>query len=340
MPNNPLPPIDEKSYIDKVKLAKKSLVEVVLYAGVGPATKPFESSAPIHRLTVSMPINGQTTGPVPYKVFMGPSIGDLFFHSQTKLEDVIKNYQGCAVSFHCEDPEILDANKNQATHELKRPPEAEVFAIDFAISLIEKYQLQGKICHCSTKAGIEKIRQAKKRGIKVTAEVSPHHLYFDASIITDKNHNLMQMNPPLRNHDDRNALVEGLKNGTLDYLATDHAPHTLEEKNRGISGTPQLDTYGPFVTWLIKECGFTTSDIARICSYNPGNWFSQFSQVKYGEIKAGFAGSLTIIDMKKPIIISKSMLKTKCGWSGFEGVRFPGRVVYTIIKGKAYKGSF
>ncbi len=317
MPNNPIPPVDDESYKNKKKLTKNAKVEVVIYAGIGENTKPLSQN-------------------VPYKVFMGPSVGDLFFHSLVDLEKVLAQYKNCSVSFHCEDPKILEENKNEILHEKRRPKEAETKAIDFALQMIEKYNLQGKICHCSTREGIEKIRNAKIRGVKVVAEVSPHHLYYDSEMLTEKNRKWLQMNPPLRSKEDRDFLIESLRNGTIDFLATDHAPHTKEEKIKGTSGTPQLDTYGPFVTWLMKEKNFTPEIIAKICSCNAGNFINQFTDNQYGEIKEGFAGSLTVLDMNEPVTITKEKLKTKCKWSPFEGVTFPGSVAMTIIKGEIY----
>ncbi len=317
MPNNPIPPVDDKSYEDKKELTKKSGIEVVLYAGIGENTKPLSK-------------------PVPYKIYMGPSVGDLFFHTLLELEKVLAQYSGCCVSFHCEDPKILEENKNEPTHEKRRPKEAEMSAIDFALQMIEKYNLQGKICHCSTKEGIEKIKNAKARKVNVVAEVSPHHLYYDSGMLTENNQKWMQMNPPLRDAEDRNFLTEALRHGTIDFIATDHAPHTTEEKLKGTSGTPQLDTYGPFASWLIKERNFTPQIIARVCGYNPGKFINQFTSKKFGEIKEGYAGSLTILDMNMPVKITKDMLKTKCGWSPFEGITFPGSVAMTIVKGKVY----
>jgi dihydroorotase len=322
MPNNPVAPVDEKSYADKFQLAKKSAVDVVLYAGIGPGTEPLSD------------IGADTIRP--YKVFMGPSIGALFFKSADELESAISKYSGQSVSFHCEDPAILQDNKNQATHESRRPATAELSAIEFALSLIKKYSLSGKLCHISTATGVQKIAEAKKSGINVVTEASPHHLFYDESNITEANYKFMQTNPPLRSRADRLALIEGLKNGTIDFLATDHAPHTVKEKERGTSGTPQLDTYGNIAAWLIKEHNFTTSDIVRVCSLNPGRWLNQFVSIKFGEIKEGFAGSLTVLDMNRSIKIEKPMLKTKCGWSPFEGVTFPGRVACTVIRGKVF----
>ena len=105
----------------------------------------------------------------------------------------------------------------------------------------------------------------KEVKVNVVAEVSPHHLYFDEEILTEKNQNWMQMNPPLPSKDDRDYLIEALREGIIDFIATDHAPHTKEEKLKGTSGTPQLDTYGLFVTWLMKEQNFTPQIVARVC---------------------------------------------------------------------------
>ncbi len=322
MPNNPIPPIDDASYETKKELTEKSVVEVVLYAGIGMNTKPLLIS-------------------VPYKVYMGPSVGNLFFSSLSELEKVLAQYVGQCVSFHCEDPEILEQNKDETLHETRRPAQAEISAVDFALQMIEKYNLQGKVCHCSTRQGIEKIKNAKARGLNVTAEVSPHHLYYDTSKITPENRNWMQMNPPLRTNIDREFLIQALKEGVIDFLATDHAPHTKQEKMKGTSGTPQLDTYGPFTTWLMQEQDFTPADILRVCSANPGKFISQFTpNTRYGEIAEGYVGSLTIVDTSKEFKVESEKLKTKCGWSPFEGVTFPGSVVMTVVKGKVLKKNY
>ncbi|PIR96212.1 MAG: amidohydrolase [Candidatus Doudnabacteria bacterium CG10_big_fil_rev_8_21_14_0_10_42_18] len=319
MPNNPAPPIDEQSYKAKQKLGEKSLVDTLLYAGIGNSTRPLPFL-------------------VPYKVFMGPSVGDLFFKSQKELEEAIKKYEGQYVSFHCEDPEILLQSKNFGTHEAKRPAEAEILAVEFAIELIKKYNLRGKICHASTKESLELITRAKKQDVSVTMEVAPHHLYFDAGRLGHETLSALRVNPPIRQtEENRLALIRALKNGDIDYLATDHAPHTKSEKAKGISGMPHLDTYGPFVTWLMVEHGFTAFEISRVCGLNPGKFLGKFLGFKYGKIEKGCLGSFTVIDPGKPITISSDNLKTKCEWSPFEGVTFPGSVACTIVKGKVYK---
>ncbi len=317
MPNNPAAPIDDASYHAKQQhLASREIpVHVTLYAGIGPGTRPLSF-------------------PVPYKAYMGHSVGDLFFTTLQQLDETLANYRGCSVSFHCEDPELMEQHKGAATHEQRRPAECEVSATRFALQMIEKYDLTGKLCHYSVGDGLPLIRAARAKGLRVTCEVTPHHLYFDETDIVDANRGWMQMNPPLRAHADRLAMLDALRDGTLDYLATDHAPHTLEEKARGISGQPHLDTYGPFVTWLMAKQNYTPEDIARVCCENPGRFVNPFvAPKKFGRLEPGYTASITVLNLRKPITIERSDLKTKCGWSPFEGVTFPGSVEALYLEG-------
>ena len=322
MPNNPVAPVDDARYEAKLALTAASDVHVTLYAGIGPGTAPLQRH-------------------VPYKVYMGPSVGDLFFTSQAQLEEVIAQYRGCNVSFHCEDPEILEASKGAPTHEQRRPAHAEVTATRFALHLIETYDLVGKLCHYSTGEGLQQILAAKQRGVRVTCEVTPHHLFFDTSMLTDANRMALQMNPPLRSPEDRLALIEALRSGLIDYIATDHAPHTLEEKAVGASGVPLLDTYGAFATWLMREDGFTPQDIARVCARNPGQFVREFLPERFGKgyglLAPGYVGSLTVLDVATPYHVTRDTVRSKCAWSPFEGHTFPGSVRYTVLRGKVHR---
>ena len=264
---------------------------------------------------------------------MGPSVGHLFFSSLEQLDATLADYAGQAVSFHCEDPVLLEQFKGAALHEERRPPECELSATRFALAMIAKYNLRGKLCHYSVGEGLKLIREAKAKGLSVTAEVTPHHVFYDTAQITPANRGWMQMNPPLRSPSDREAMLEALRDGTADYLATDHAPHTLAEKERGVSGQPHLDTYGPFVTWLLVEKGFTPERIAAICSANPGEFVNPYTSDKWGRLLPGYVGSLTVLDLKTAKLIRREDLRTKCGWSPFEGVTFPGCVAAVFIRG-------
>lgn len=331
MPNNPVPPIDDESYLQKMALTRKSEVPILLYAGIGPKTRPL-------------------TFAVPYKVYMGPSIGDLFFKNNDDLDKVLEHYRGECVSFHCEDPEILEAHKGEKDHFTRRPIKAELMATDFALKLIEKYNLTGKLCHYSAGKGLDAIREAKGRGINVTCEVTPQHLFFSEEKIRAMEPSLQvhfQMNPPIRSEEDAKILLSALKKGEIDYLATDHAPHSAEEKMAGMSGLPGLDTFGPFVTWLIKDQGLSAQNVALIASENPGKFFNSFlpslnrkSELmkKWGKgmgfLDSGYSASFTVLNLKRPITVTKEKLKTKAGWSPFLGVTFPGSVEALFLCGK------
>ncbi len=331
MPNNPIPPIDDESYLSKFKLTEKVDIPILLYAGIGPQTRPLSFS-------------------VPYKAYMGPSIGELFFKDNKSLDDVLSHYKNQHVSFHCEDPEILLAHKDEATHGARRPLSAELMATDIALALIEKYGLKGKLCHYSAGEGLKAIVAAKKRGVNVTCEVTPQHLYYSEESLAKKSpieQTFFQMNPPIRGESDRVALINAVKEGYIDYLATDHAPHSSEEKMKGTSGLPGLDTFGAFVTWLILDQNIDPKTIAKICSEGPGLFFNQFLSslnncsthfLKWGKglgfLLPGYSASFTVLDLNSPVKIEKKDLKTKAAWSPFLGETFPGSVKSVYLSGK------
>lgn len=317
MPNNPAPPIDDQSYLAKRELARGSPVDVLLFAGIGPKTRPLSF-------------------PVPYKAYMGPSIGPLFFESAEALREALAQYRGQWVAFHAEAPEILRRHQNQATHAERRPPEAEAVAVQTALELARTYALHPHICHLSTERGLQAILEARRSGFSVTCEVTPHHLYFDLEGLPALTRpGFFQCNPPIRPRRDRLALLEAFSRGDIDFLATDHAPHSLEEKERGISGLPHLDTFGPFLFWLLEQ-GISWEAMARAASEAPGAALSRFLPHRYGRIEEGFAGSLTVLNLQRPATVRRAKLRTLSGWSPFEGVTFSGSVSHTIVRGKAY----
>lgn len=317
MPNNPAAPIDDASYRAKEELVERvaAPVHFTLYAGIGPNTQPL-------------------TRDVPYKAYMGPSVGHLYFSSLEQLDQALARYAGRNVSFHCEDPVLLERHRGAPTHEARRPPECELSATRFALAMIEKHRLVGKLCHFSVGAGLDDLARAKARGLPVTAEVTPHHVFFDTAMLDEVNRPWMQMNPPLRAPADRERMLEALRDGRADYLATDHAPHTEAEKKVGVSGQPHLDTYGPFVTWLMVEKGFTPERVAAITAANPGRFVAPYATEKFGRLLPGYAAALTVLNLKRPMTVRKDELKTRCGWSPFENVTFPGRVEAVFARGE------
>ncbi len=332
MPNNPIPPIDDATYINKLRLSVNRKTPYLLYAGVGPSTKPLSFK-------------------VPYKAFMGPSIGELYFKDEAELENSIKRYSHQYVSFHCEDPEVLESNKTKVTHFEKRPVSAEIVATKTALSLTKKYQLKAKLCHYSSGEGLDQIILAKKEGISVTCEVTPQHLYYSSErILSDFSKDeviYFQMNPPIRFKEDREKLLWALKNGHIDYLATDHAPHSKEEKEKGISGMPGLDTYSLFITWLLLIEKVDPKIIAKVSSYNPGQFFNEFLPslkkldsyyerfgLGFGVLEVGYSGSFTVLNLARKKVFKNEDMCSKAHWSCFHGVEFPGSLEAVFINGE------
>jgi len=334
MPNTELPATTDERYEEKEKLAQEADIHITVYSGIGPKTSPLKKDSPDK---MYLGANSDPDKPSPY-------VKELDFYSKEEVEAAMPRYKRRKVSIHLEDSFVLAQSKDALTHEERRPPEAEITATEWVIPLIKKNNIKAKLCHFSTKAGLEKVIEARKDGADITVEVTPHHLYFDTSMITDENRKWLQMNPPLRSPEDRLYLIEALRNGDIDYLASDHAPHTREEKMNGMSGVPHLDTFGGFTTWLMAEHNFTPQDIARVCAYNPGQFVKPFLPESlgkgFGKIEEGYVGSFTVINPHDPVTITKDHLKTKCGWSPFEGHEFPGKVVDTWIKGKRYKTAY
>lgn len=358
MPNTEAPLTTAKQLRWHQDRCRDFAVTMFHYVGIGPETRPLEEN-------------------VAYKVFTGPSVGQLFFRSEEDLRNALQHYKGKRVSFHVEDFDILEANKTQATHATRRPVECVEKALEYVLKIIEEYDLEAKLCHWPVGGkSFEMIVKHRARGYSTTLEVSPLHLYFDADMLKERPEfwPYVQMNPALQGREHRLALIEGLRSGFIQYLATDHAPHTLEEKFKqfkteeqkasgmtaeqyyhhlrtakideckrlacldGKSGTPQLDTYGLIATWLMAEHKFTPQDIARVCAENPGSFVNQFYKGpgKFGKIDVGYYGSLTMLDTTKQTTVRREDLRTKVQWSPFEGITFPGSVATTFIKGIRY----
>ena len=322
MPNIDPAPASNFFYYSTQKKLNRTQIPIIHYAAIRPGTEPV-------------------LGIVPYKVYMGHSFGNTGFEDLETLDATLEHYRGQHVSFHVEHPLLLEKHKDEDIHQKRRPPECEIEATQPAIDLVRKHGLIGKFCHWSTAMGLDIIQAERAKGLQIELEVTPEHLYFNSDNMNDEEILRTQCNPPIQTRDDQAALLGGLRSGAIDHLATDHAPHLITEKAKGMSGMPSLDTYGPFTTWLMHEHNFIPQDIARIASYNPGKFANKFLHLTqknygagFGKIEEGYYGSLTIINMNKGIKIKNKDLKSKCAWSPFSGLTFPGRVEQVILGGE------
>lgn len=190
------------------------------------------------------------------------------------------------------------------------------------------------LCHCSTKDSVEMVRQAKAEGIKVTAEVCPHHFAMctDDMVSADSNY---KMNPPLRTREDMEALIKGLSDDVMDVIATDHAPHSAEEKARPITEAPfgivGSETAVPLtVTYLLKPGHITPMQMAEKMSYNPAKVLG----IDKGDISVGKIADIAIINPDKEYVIDVAEFKSKGKNTPFNGMKVCGYVEHTIVGGK------
>ena len=190
------------------------------------------------------------------------------------------------------------------------------------------------ICHISTKESVELVRFAKAQGINVTAEVSPHHLILcDTDIVNDDPN--FKMNPPLRADADRIACVQGLLDGTIDVIATDHAPHHEDEKAWGIETAPfgivGLETAFPLMyTTFVKTGKMTLKQLIDCMSTKPATIFN----LPYGKLEVGAVADITIIDLDKEMEIDSTQFLSKGKNTPFNGYRVAGWPVMTLVGGK------
>jgi len=219
-----------------------------------------------------------------------------------------------------------------------RVPKAETEGVKEQTELASKAGFRGRlhICHASLPETVQMLRKLPKTR-NVSCGATPHHLMLNYDNMLDKTKGLYcKVNPPLRKREKMEGLMRLLAAGKIDWIETDHAPHTLNDKLNApfLSGMPELDTYGNFVSKLIREFRFPFSDILRITSANAAGTFGLGKR----EIREGAPATMSLLDMK-PETISRKSLRTNCGWSAYEGMEFPGRCRATIVNGKiAYNG--
>lgn len=260
-------------------------------------------------------------------------------NSKMMRQAIIKaNSLGTFVASHCEEKSVADGaiNAGKIQEELGVKgvlPEAEEIMAAREIVISETNNVRAHICHISTKTSVNMIRDAKKRGVKITCETCPHYFCFTVDEVLTSGTNA-KMNPPLRDEKDRQAIIEALKDGTIDAIITDHAPHSEEEKERELSKAPNgiigFETALPAInTYLIDKNLLTEMDMVKLTSYNP----AKLLNLDKGEIKEGKIADLTIYDPEESYIYTKDMIVSKSKNTPFIGKKLKGKVKYTIVNG-------
>ena len=210
--------------------------------------------------------------------------------------------------------------------------ESEWKQIERDLKLVEKTGCSYHVCHISTKESVEIIRQAKAKGLDVTCETGPHYLILDDSNLQE--HGRFKMNPPLRGEADRLALIEGIKDGTIDMIATDHAPHSAEEKGRGLEksmmGVVGIETAFPLMyTYFVETGVITLEKLIELMSINPRKRFGIG-----GGTDDGQSADFTVVDLDAEYEINPDEFYSMGKATPFEGYKVKGKIVHTYIGGK------
>jgi dihydroorotase len=278
------------------------------------------------------------------KVFMGSSTGNMLVDNEKTLEGIFSQAP-ILVATHCEDEATIRANAayfkelygdnlSPEMHPLIRNAEACFISSSFAIGLAKKYNTRLHILHISTaietKLFDNTIPLSTKR---ITSEACIHHLWFSDADYVSKG-TWIKWNPAVKSANDRDAILQAVLDDHIDIIATDHAPHTIEEKSQEYISAP---SGGPLVQHaliamleLYKKGKISLEKIAEKMAHSPAICF----QVdRRGFIREGFWADLVLVDLNKTQIVTKDTLLYKCGWSPFEGETFSSSVISTIVSG-------
>ncbi|MCR4610316.1 MAG: dihydroorotase [Lachnospiraceae bacterium] len=241
---------------------------------------------------------------------------------------------------HCEDINLVEKgvmNKGDVSDKLglngiSNAVENVITARDIMIA--EETGAKLHLCHCSTKESIDMIREGKKRGIKVSGEVCPHHFILTEDDIPGDNA-MYKMNPPLRSKEDRDALLAGLSEGVVEVISTDHAPHSMEEKSKSMKDAPfgivGLETSLPLsYTYLVETGRLSLIELISKMSYNP----ARILGIDKGDISVGNVADITIFDANSKYVIDPDTFVSKGKNTPFTGMEVKGEVKYTILAGK------
>ena len=236
------------------------------------------------------------------------------------------------ISAHCEDNSLLnggyihDGEYAKAHGHKGICSESEWGPIKRDIELVKKTGCKYHVCHISTKESVELIRKAKAEGVDITCETAPHYLVLDDSNLEEDGR--FKMNPPLRSSDDREALIEGIKDGTIDMIATDHAPHTYDEKSKGLAGSMMgvvgIETaFAVMYTKLVKTGVITLEKLIELMAINPRKRFD-----------IPFDDGFTVWDLNTEFTVDPNEFLSKGRATPFKGEKLFGKCVLTALNGK------
>jgi dihydroorotase len=272
------------------------------------------------------------------KIFMGSAHGALLVSTEAEIEPIFAEGRRL-IAVHAEDQQRIRDRRQQfqgvtkpAIHSTIQDRQAALNATKLALKLSKKYQRRLHILHLSTGDEAELLRQEKPAW--VTTEVTPQHLLLNETAY-EKIGTLAQMNPPLRTAKDNEILWQALQDGVIDFIATDHAPHTLEEKAKGYpnspSGMPGVETS---LALMLTQAKMGKCSYAQVANWMSAKPAEAYQIPNKGKIKEGYDADLVLVDLENYHPVLREEVVSKCGWSPFEGWNLTGWAQYTIVGGQ------
>lgn len=272
------------------------------------------------------------------KIFMGASTGELMTASDEEVESVLSNGKR-VVAVHAEDQFIMQKNMKEilkdqtdvALHSVWRSPESCLSATKRVVTIAKKYKRRVHVLHITTSEEMDFLRKNKD---VASVELLANHLTLHAPDCYERLGTLAQQNPPIREKHHQEALWKALNDGTVDILASDHAPHTMEEKSqvypKSPSGTPGVQTLVPIMLNHVNNGKLTLERLVELWSYGPERIHKLINK---GRIAEGYDADFTVVDMKKKNTITNAQQKSKTGWTPYDGMEVVGWPIITIIRG-------
>ena len=320
---------------------KKRLAEEKSYVDFGIIGLLVQDSVPALRSLAE-------AGVVGYKCFLGETIGNIPAPDDGMMLDGLKEIAatGLRIGFHAENNEIMqhlirklkaEGRTDPLAHVDSRPPLAEVESIQRMGLYAQHTGAKIHIFHLSSRDGLEMIEEWRAKGVDITCETGAHYVFFTAEDMKRLGARL-RMNPPVRYPGHGDSLLEGLKDGRVNQIATDHSPHTAEEKLnddiwKAISGFPGVETSVRFfLTYGVNTGRMTLQQFVRATSEGPAKTWDMWPQK--GAIRIGSDGDLTIVDLQKEGVIHEADLHSKNVVSPYEGYKTKGESVATIVRGQ------
>jgi dihydroorotase len=274
------------------------------------------------------------------KIFMGASTGDLLVSDENDLDHIFK-HANKLIAVHAEDDAMVKSNEkkfvgteNFDDHRKIRSVEAAVKATKLALKLSDKYNKRLHILHLTTEDEVAILRDYIDNPY-VSSEVCPQHILLTAPDVYLQLGSYAQMNPPIRTERHNKGLLKGLKDGIIDCIATDHAPHTHDEKSKPFgsapSGMPGVQTSLPLMLNLASKGEFTYNDVVKWMCEKPAELYKIKNK---GFLKEGYDADIAIVDKEEVWKLKEEDLFYKCGWSPYTGWNITGRIKMTLVGGE------